>query len=65
MIGEIASSERETDKWRMLMHALVLVRLGTLFNISSGTPFVVMAIYVRNDLVVERFLAFKDDNGRV
>ena len=62
VIGENASSESETDKWWMLMHALVLVRLGTKF---LNDKFVVMAIYITNNFVAERFLAFQDGNGQV
>jgi hypothetical protein len=57
LIAEVVSDKRGIDKHRMLLQAAVIARLGTVLR-NDEDPFVVQAIYLTEELCVERYLAY-------
>ena len=56
IIGEVISQKDESDRYRMLLQALVAARVGRYLMKSDKTPFILMALYLKKDLTVERYL---------
>ncbi|KAG1728288.1 uncharacterized protein EDB91DRAFT_1228495 [Suillus paluster] len=57
LISEVVSQEKEEDRYRMLLQAIAVARAGQ-YLIREGAPvhFFVVAIYLRADLTVERYV---------
>jgi hypothetical protein len=66
LIGEVVSLPSMEDRWRMLLQALVAVKLGS-FLLKSGSTqsFTVMAIYLRSEMVAEQYLLVEEENEKV
>ena len=56
IVGEVISQKNESDRYRMLLQAIVAARVGRYLMQSDKTPFILMALYLRKDLTVERYL---------
>ena len=56
IIGEVVSLKDETDRYRMLLQAIVAARVGRYLMTDSKQPFIVMALYLKGNLTVERYL---------
>ena len=54
LLGEIISDLAEEDKWRMLLQAIGIVRL---MSIYCDNP-VIMAIYVNNEYLATRYIIY-------
>ena len=64
IISEVTSDERETDRWRMLLQAIALVRTGNyLLKKERSGDFFVISIYVTNDFVAERYFLYQPDKS--
>ena len=64
MIGEVASDPAERDRWRMLCQAVAAVRLANqLMQPAKKTTFVIMAVYVTDALIAERYLLYLKQRG--
>lgn len=57
MIGEVISVKNESDRYRMLLQAIVAARVGRYVR-KDGTPkgFILLALYLTRTLTVERYL---------
>ncbi|KAG1734454.1 uncharacterized protein EDB91DRAFT_1250976 [Suillus paluster] len=57
LISEVVSQEKEEDQYRMLLQAITVARAGQ-YLIRKGAPvhFFVVAIYLRANLTVERYV---------
>ena len=53
IIGEVVSQKDESDRYRMLLQALMVARVGRFLVKSDKTPFILMALYLKKDLTVE------------
>ena len=56
IIGEVVSQKDESDRYRMLLQALVAAHVGRFLVKSDKTPFILMALYLKKDLTVEQYL---------
>ncbi|KAI5119409.1 hypothetical protein M0805_004896 [Coniferiporia weirii] len=67
IIGEVVSDPDGSDRWRMLCQAIVLARVGSyLLKEKSARTFVVMAVYVTNHYIAERYFVYqpkREDRG--
>ena len=64
IVGEVISQKDESDRYRMLLQAMVAARVGKHLMKSDKTPFILMALYLRKDLTVERYLVSQTgENG--
>ncbi|TDL20627.1 hypothetical protein BD410DRAFT_361709 [Rickenella mellea] len=63
IIGEVATDESESNRYRMLIQGAAAVRLGNAMRASKSEeqPFILQAIYLTNDFVAERYLMYQDD----
>lgn len=55
MICEVLSQKSESDRFSMLIQGIALARVGQCF-MSSGEKFFVVAIYLRGNLIAERYI---------
>jgi hypothetical protein len=65
LLGEVISKRDESDRWRMLLQLAICARVN---GAVTQSPLVVQAIYLTNEFVVERYLAYADTTelvGRV
>ena len=61
LVAEIQSDSSGNDRYRMLIQAACLVRLGNALDTKRDIPFIVMALYIKNSGDVERYLVFSVD----
>ena len=62
IISEVVSDEKNSDRWRMLLQAIALVRMGNyLLKEDRSGDFFVIAIYVTNAFVAERYFLYQPD----
>jgi hypothetical protein len=60
LLVEVQSDTNERDKYRMLLHAACVARLGrALYN----HPFIVVALYIKNDGKVKQYFVFQRDSS--
>lgn len=57
MIGEVVSNDDETDRWRMLLQAIALLRCG--LELIPNGPFFVVAIYITKKYMAIRYVVYK------
>ena len=68
MIREVVSYPVDlTDRWRMLLQAIAIARIGDRFKEDINKHFIMLAIYLHSTNVAERFLICKDpeDDSKV
>ena len=58
IIGEVVSKKSETDRARMLLQAAAAARVGRFLQVNGQKPFVLLAVYVTNELIAERYLVW-------
>ena len=66
MIGEVISQTNESDRYRMLCQGLAAVRVADQLmkpTIDPTTTFVIMAVYVTNQFIAERYLLYLKQRG--
>ena len=66
MIGEVISETDGSDRWRMLCQGLAAVRVANQLmkpTIDPETTFVIMAVYVTNQFIAERYLLYLKQRG--
>lgn len=61
LIGEVVSDPKYSDKWRMLLQSIAIVRAASLSNLSGN--FFVMALYVDDEYVAWRYLVYMAKEG--
>jgi len=59
LLVEVQSDKDESDRYRMLLHAACVARLGR--RLLKGDSFIVVALYVENTGSVTRYLVFQPD----
>ncbi|KAI0270201.1 hypothetical protein BGY98DRAFT_937576 [Russula aff. rugulosa BPL654] len=60
LLGEVQSNKNEDDRYRMLLHAACVARLGRhLYN----DLFIVVALYITTDGTVKRYFVFQPDSA--
>ncbi|KAG8817845.1 hypothetical protein FRC17_011066 [Serendipita sp. 399] len=64
MILEVASKNTETGRYRMLLQASCLAKLGTHLSTDKSRPFIVTAIYIDDRMQASRYLMCKDSASR-
>lgn len=60
LLGEVISNRKESDRWRMLLQLAVCARVNGVIAGASRSPLVVQAVYLTDDYVAERYLAYAD-----
>ncbi|KAG8830988.1 signal transducing kinase of the PAK [Serendipita sp. 399] len=63
MILEVASNSAESDRYRMLLQASCLTKVGGHLSTNTTKPFVVTAIYIDDKMRASRYLVCKDSNS--
>lgn len=56
LIGEVVSDPKYSDKWRMLLQSIAIVRAAARSDFSGN--FFVMALYVDDEYVAWRYLVY-------
>jgi len=59
LVVEVASNDKESDRYRMLLQAACLARLGRVLRQSSAPPVIVSAVYINNELSAEWHLVYQ------
>lgn len=59
MIGEVVSNDDETDRWRMLLQAITLLRCGLKLIPNLNGSFFVVAIYITKEYMAIRYVVYK------
>jgi hypothetical protein len=64
LISEVVSQKNESDRFRMLIQAIAVARAGQ-YLMKAGEEFFVVAIYLRANLIAERFVVaqIESDEG--
>jgi len=63
-ILEVVSGTNQADRWRMLLQASCLARLGNkLRSNDANDPVVIMAIYIDSNLQAHEYLVYQPDTG--
>jgi hypothetical protein len=64
LISEVVSEENESDRFRMLIQAIAVARAGQ-YLMKPGEEFFVVGIYLRANLIAERFVVaqIESDEG--
>ena len=57
LLGEVISNKNKSDRWRMLLQLAVCARVN---SVVTQSPLAVQAIYLTEDFIVERYLAYAD-----
>jgi hypothetical protein len=67
LIVEVQSEQNGSDRYRMLLQAACLARLGNGLNPNKDNafPFIVTALYIESSGRMERYLVFSPDNEEV
>lgn len=61
LLGEVISSIKEADRWRMLLQLAVCARMNALLTRStSSSPPIIQGVYVSKDFIAERYLAYAE-----
>ena len=64
IISEGISDEKNSDRYRMLLQAIALVRIGNyLLKEDRSSDFFVIAIYVTSAFVAERYFLYQPDKS--
>ncbi|KAL6300955.1 hypothetical protein BKA93DRAFT_902623 [Sparassis latifolia] len=66
VLSEVVSQKDENDRYRMLMEAIVVARVGKyLLKPTSRKQFFVVAIYLTTSLQVERYIVSEDSSPQI
>ena len=64
LILEVASQSSERDKYRLLLQASCLARIGNKLLKQDAEPIIVMAVYIDNAFHAFQYLLYQPDASR-